>query len=352
MKEYIGCDSHQKYSVFVRVNEKGEASPAERVENDRATLRHYLRRLPPGSPVAVEASGGWYWLVDEMEAAGLVPKLTDPREAKQRMRGRNKTDEVDARGLAYLLYEDRLPEVWIPSAELRDLRGLLRTRLALRRQTTFLKNRLSAAVRRYGLRDDECSDLFAGKGRVHLSGYIGWLPAQTRLAALEEWALLDETEAHIEKLEERIRERIGTIGWVRMLKSLPGVGDILGATLWLEIGDVKRFRSAEHLASYAGVAPTVFSSGGKTRLGPTPKSANHFLRWALVEAASATVRHKGKYVFTHVGRLYERIKKQKCAAKAKVAVARHLAEASYWILTRKQFYREPAPALVASSKNG
>jgi hypothetical protein len=71
-----------------------------------------------------------------------------------------------------------------------------------------------------------------------------------------------------------------------------------------------------------------------------------------VEAASATIRQKNKYAFTHVGRLYERIKKQKCSAKAKVAVGRHLAEASYWILTRKQFYREPAPALVASSSNG
>lgn len=352
MKEYIGCDSHQRYSVFVRVSSKGEAGPAERVENDRSVLRRFLRRLPPGSPVAVEASGGWYWLVDEIEAAGLDPRLADPKEAKQRMRGRNKTDELDARGLGYLLYEGRLPEVWIASAELRDLRGLLRTRLAMRRQTTFLKNRISAAIRRYGLREDECSDLFAGAGRIHLSNYIGWLPQQTRFAAQEEWALLDETEKHIERLEQRIKEKISKLGWVRILKSLPGVGDILGATLWLEIGDVKRFPSAEHLASYAGLTPTVFSSGGKAHMGPTSRSANHFLRWAYVEAASATIRQKNKHVFTHVGRLYERIKKQKCSAKAKVAVARHLAEASYWILTRKQFYREPAPALVASSKNG
>ena len=352
MKEYIGCDSHQRYSVFVRVNESGQAGAAERVENDRATIRQYLRRLPAGSAVAVEASGGWYWLVDEIEAAGLIAKLTDPKEAKQRMRGRNKTDEIDARGLAYLLYDERLPEVWIPPAELRDLRGLLRTRLSMRRVTTSLKNRISAAIRRYGLREDECSDLFAGTGRVHLSSYIGWLPLQTRFAAQEEWALLDETEKRIKRLEDRIADRIGKVGWVRMLKSLPGVGDILGATLWLEIGDVKRFHSAEHLASYAGLTPTVFSSGGKTHMGPTPKSANHYLKWAFVEAASATIRQKNKYVFTHVGRLYERIKKQKCSAKAKVAVGRHLAEASYWILTRKQFYREPAPALVASSKNG
>jgi transposase len=233
MREYIGCDSHQKYSAFVRVNESFQAGAAERVENDRATIRQYLRRLPAGSAVAVEASGGWYWLVDEIEAAGLIAKLTDPKEAKQRMRGRNKSDEIDARGLADLLYDERLPEVWIPPAELRDLRGLLRTRLSMRRVTTSLKNRISAAIRRYGLREDECSDLFAGTGRVHLSSYVGWLPLQTRFAAQEEWALLDETEKRIKRLEQRIADRIGKVGWVRMLKSLPGVGDILGATLWL-----------------------------------------------------------------------------------------------------------------------
>ena len=89
------------------------------------------------------------------------------------MGGRKKTDAVDALGLALLLRNGTLPTVWIPSFDLRDLRGLLRTRLAMRRQGSFLKNRLMAAVRRYGLREDTASDLFAGKGRLHLSGYIG-----------------------------------------------------------------------------------------------------------------------------------------------------------------------------------
>jgi hypothetical protein len=70
-KQYIGCDAHRRYSVFVVMDDKGQASKPVRVEHDRSELREYLRRLPAGSRVAIESTGGWYWLVDEIEAAGL-----------------------------------------------------------------------------------------------------------------------------------------------------------------------------------------------------------------------------------------------------------------------------------------
>jgi transposase len=144
-KQYIGCDAHRRYSVFVVMDDKGQASKPVRVEHDRSELREYLRRLPAGSRVAIESTGGWYWLVDEIEAAGLKPQLANAYQAKQRMTGRNKTDKFDARGLAMELLTGTLPTVWIPPAELRDLRGLMRTRLALRSCSTQVKNRVSAS---------------------------------------------------------------------------------------------------------------------------------------------------------------------------------------------------------------
>ena len=172
-KQYIGCDAHRRYSVFVVMDDKGQASKPVRVEHDRSELREYLRRLPAGSRVAIESTGGWYWLVDEIEAAGLKPQLANAYQAKQRMTGRNKTDKFDARGLAMELLTGTLPTVWIPPAELRDLRGLMRTRLALRSCSTQVKNRVSAALNRYGLKKpDEDGDLFTGRGRVHLNSHI------------------------------------------------------------------------------------------------------------------------------------------------------------------------------------
>jgi transposase len=251
MEKYIGCDSHQRYSVFVTMNEKGEAGVPVRVEHTGGELRKFLRTLPPGAPVAVKAGGGWYWFVDALEEAGLEPHLANPLEAKKQMPGRKKTDKLDARGLATLLRVGTLPEVWIPPARLRDLRALMRTRLSMRRQGTFLKNRIHAAVRRYGLRQDAFADLFSGKARITLSGYIDSLPDDTRFATTQEWEMLNQLERHIDRLEVRIRERICRLGWVRLLKTLPGVGDILGATIHLEIGDVKRFPTPPHRAAYA-----------------------------------------------------------------------------------------------------
>ncbi|MGD0498495.1 MAG: transposase [Bryobacteraceae bacterium] len=196
------------------------------------------------------------------------------------------------------------------------------------------------------------SDLFAKKQRVHLAIAIGRLPEETRRTSRHEGELLDEVERHIGELEVRIRERIGRIGWVRLLKSLPGVGEILGATIHLEIGDVNRFPTAAHLASYAGLAPTVHASGGKSYAGPTSQQANHYLRWAFVEASDCILMHRHRYTGHHALQLYDRVKAKKCHGKAAVAVARHWAEASWWILRKREKYRQPHAAVGSSSKNG
>ena len=140
-----------------------------------------------------------------MEAAGLKPQLANAQEAKQRMAGRNKTDKLDARGLAMELLMGTLPSVWIPPAELRDLRALMRTRLALRAQSTQVKNRVSAAVNRYGLKEpQQDGDLFERSGRVHLNRYIQCLPEATQAATLLELDLLDSLRDHIRALEKQI----------------------------------------------------------------------------------------------------------------------------------------------------
>jgi len=85
MKEYIGCDAHKKYSVFVSVNEHGHPGRPVRVSHERELYRQFLASLPAGSPIALEATGHWYWLADEIEAAGHQVHLANPGEAKKRM---------------------------------------------------------------------------------------------------------------------------------------------------------------------------------------------------------------------------------------------------------------------------
>jgi transposase len=107
------------------------------------------------------------------------------------------------------------------------------------------------------------------------------------------------------------------------------------------VQDATRFAMTEKLASYAETTPRVHASGGKTRFGPARPDVNRYLKWAFVEAANAICLTRGRAAPRHVSRLYERVARRKGHAKAIGAVARHLAEATYWMLSRGESYREP-----------
>src|SRR5262249_826390 len=83
------------------------------------------------------------------------------------------------------------------------------------------------------------------------------------------------------------------------------------------------------------------AGGGERRLGPGGPDVNRYLKWAFVEAANAICLHRGRAAHRHASRLYERLARRKGHAKAIGAVARHLAEATYWMLSKQEAYREP-----------
>jgi transposase len=340
MEQFIGCDAHKEFSVFVAVNEKGHAGEALRVAHDRQLYREFLARLPAHSAIAVEASGSYGWLIDEMERLGHRPRLCNPLEAKRRMGLTNKTDKLDARGLAILLRNGTLPEVWIPPSELRDQRELLRLRIFLVRLRTRVKNRIHGTLTRHNVQIPG-ADLFGVAARRQLELRLPELPEHSREAVEQELVTLDFLETQIESAEDRLESIMQVSVEADLLKTLPCVGPILSMVLMLEIGKVDRFPTAAHLASYAGLVPRVHSSGGHTRMGQVCGNVNRNLKWAFVETGNLIVISQRRLAGTHVVRLYQRIKRSKNHQKAVVAVARHLAEAAWWVLTRQEVYREP-----------
>src|ERR1700733_2669502 len=340
MEQFIGCDAHKKFSVFVAVNERGQAGEAFRVNHERPLYREFLARLPPGSAIAVEASGYYNWLVDEMEQSGHRPKLCNPLEAKRRMGLTHKTDKLDAKGLAILLRNGALPEVWIPPGELRDQRELLRLRIFLVRLRTRVKNRIHGTLARHNVQVPG-ADLFGVGPRSELGTRLPELPVHSREAVEQGLKILDFLEKQIESAEKRLEAIMKVSAEADLLKTLPCVGKILSMILMLEIGRVDRFPTAAHLASYAGLVPRVRSSGGHTRMGKGCGNVNRNLKWAFVETGNLIVISQRRLAGTHVVRLYHRIKRAKNHQKAVVAVARPLAEAAWWVLTKQEVYREP-----------
>ena len=149
----------------------------------------------------------------------------------------------------------------------------------------------------------------------------------------------DAVSALIRQFEQRLEELVEVTPEMQWLMTLPGVGVILAATLALEIGASERFLSAPRLASYAGTTPRVHASGDRVRYGRTRPDVNRYLKWAFAEAANSVAVNHQRWPERHVSQLYQRLRVRKGHGKAVGAVARHLAEAAFHVLSRQQAYR-------------
>jgi transposase len=347
---FVALDVHKRYSLASVTDEEGRILIEVRVDHRPGAIKEFLTNVPPGSPVAVETVGNWYWIVTEIEESGHVPRLVNAGLAKKRMGLTNKSDRLDARGLNVLQRNKTLPEVWIPSGKLRDLRELTRTRMYFVHFRTGLKNRFHAGLAKYCLRIDEATDIFAPGCRDELVALLEDLPPQTRFAAREQLDWIDHLAEEVAYFEQRIGEVFEGSAEVELIDTLPGVGLILAVVIWLEVGDVSRFPSAGKLTGYSGTVPRLHQSGERLRHGPTRRDVNHYLKWAYVEAANAISRNRRHWPERHVVRLYERLRKRRGHAKAAVAVARHLGEATWWMLKKGEAYREPVSSREARTR--
>ena len=339
--EYIALDVHKKYTWARVENPQGDRLYECRLAHAHGTIKNFIHRWSEGSSVALETVGNWYWVVDEIEAGGGKPQLVNARLAKLMMGMVNKSDKLDAQGMNRLQRTGTLPTVWIPSSSVRDARELPRTRMVLGQQRRQLKNRVHATLAKYGYVVEGVSDAFGKRGRQIVLELSSKLPAHTQQALQHVLDQLDHVTENLKAIEAEMIKVFAPCPESTLLKTLPGVGEILAVVIWTEIGSIERFGRAEQLASYSGLVAREHSSGGKFRYGPVRRDVNVYLKWAFVEAANSSVLNCQRCGYEHISRLYQRIKARRGYGKAKVAVARHLAEASFWMLKKKEPYREP-----------
>jgi transposase len=330
MQEFIAFDSHRHYTLAERQDRVSGKAIQTRIQHCRGAISSFLQDVQPQTPVAVEATGNWYWIVQEIEAAQALPQLVHPRKAKLMMGMINKTDKLDVHGLNLLQCNGTLPTVWIPSPELRDLRELTRLRIVLSRQRTMLKNRINATLAKYALELQEVSDSFGRKARPSLEAKIAQLPQHACWACTMQLKHLDFVQQQIDQQEKRLKMLLPRMPQMQLLQTLPGVGLILSATIALE-----------RLASYCGTTPRVHASGGKVRYGRLRPDVNRYLKWAFAEAGNSVAVNSSRKAMLHVSQLYRRLKARKGHPKAIGAVARHLAEATFHVLSKQQAYRDP-----------
>jgi len=267
-----------------------------------------------------------------------------PYKAKMMLACVNKTDKLDVHGMNRLQRTGTLPTVWIPPAAIRDLRDLPRTRMFMVRERARLKNRIQAHLTKYALNVTGFSDVFGLRARQEMEQHVAQLPPHTQAVTRELLCQLDVVDEQIEAEEKRIHLLVKETADMQRLMTLPGVGRILAAVIALEIGDIRRFASAAHFASYCGATPRIHASGDKVHFGRLRSDVNHYLKWAYVEAAASIRAHQRSHPDRHVVKLYQRVAERRGCQKGVGAVARHLAEATFHMLSRQEDYKEPSVA--------
>jgi transposase len=349
----VGCDAHKHFSLFAVLDEKGDLVQRTRVGHAPDAIGAFLSQFPEGTPVALETVGNWYWIVDEIEAAGCIPLLAHAAKAKVMMGNIHKTDKLDAHGLATLLYLGKLPSVWIPPADVRDERELPRTRMVFSQHRTRVKNRIHSTLAKYALSLDTGSDIFAPKWRPDLLSAVQRLPEETARCVRQQLQILDALNDHIKQLEDRILERIRTSPTMQLIQTVPGPAKVLAIVIDREIGSIDRFPAPKHFASYCGLVPKLSASAGRAHYGRMLKQCNNYLKWGFIEAANVIVRHRHhpNWRKKYVVHLYERTKRRKGHAVAVGATARYQAEATYWVLKKSEPYREPPHWAPAGKKS-
>lgn len=239
--------------------------------------------------------------------------------------------------LAYLLRADLLPEAYILSRETRDLRELLRYRASLVKLRTQVKNKIHAILSKNGI-SSPYSDLFGRNGLQFLQGME--LRSCYRQALDGYLATIGQLNDLLKAVSHEIDQRAKLDDQAQLLMTMPvmtmpGVGSYSALLILSEIGDIRRFPDAKHLVSYAGLAPRVRSSGGKTHYGRITKQGSHWLRWILIEISHHAIR--GSTTFRQ---LYQRVCKKHGKNTARVAVARKMLCVIYHMLIKKEEFRD------------
>lgn len=318
----VGIDLHRNRSHVAVIDGNGELSLSRRIVNGRETFLELLGGLEGESQIAVEATYGWEWLAELLEDAGYDIHLAHPLRTRAIAAARVKTDAVDAKTLAHLLRADLLPEAYVAPREQRDLRELLRHRIALTAMRSALKNRVHAILAKHGITRQH-SDLFGKGGRQFLAELQLRDAPRRRLNSLI--ALIDDFDREIEQTTKEIDQRAKADDRVDVLCQIRGIGRYTAMLIIAEVGEIERFPDARHLCAWAGLTPTVRSSDGKARLGHISRQGSPALRWALVEAAQKCTTGGGPLRET-----FERIAKRRGRNVAKVAVARQILTLSYY----------------------
>ena len=329
IERYIGFDIHKEYALVGGQNAQQEWVMAPRRIGMEKLREWAAANLRKGDAAVIETTTNVWDVYDIVEPLVSYAVVAHAGGVRQIAEARVKTDKKDIERLIRLLIADIVPEVWVPPADVRELRGMISYRNRLVKMGTMIRNRLQSLIHRH--------NLILPKGGLTDAA---WWEAQ-KMSALEkiqirqELAMLAEMDKHkgevdAELARQSLGQRWGPLA-VRLLQ-LPGFGVILAMIVLAAIGDITRFESSKKLVGYSGLGAGVHDSGKEHIEKRITKSGRKELRWALVEAAWCAIR-----ISPYWKEQYEMyLKRMRKPNQAIVVIARKLLVAVWHVLTKEE----------------
>jgi transposase len=323
--KYCGIDLHSNNSVVIVSDEEDRIVFSKRLPNDLgqigAALQPHREDL---AGVVIESTYNWYWLVDGLMATGYQVHLAHPSAIKKYEGLKHSGDFADAAYLAHLLRLGLLAEGYIYPREERGARDLARKRLQLVRYRTaqilaiegILMRQTGARMKGEAVKQltAEQVDEFAFAPDVSLAVQANRAVSQT-------------LSQQIEALEKRLQQRVSLRPEYRLLKTVPGIGEVLATTIMLETGTIRRFTRVGNFCSYCRCVDSLKESNGKRKGEGNTRNGNKYLAWAFVEAANFALR-----CCPQARSFYDRKKSRSNRILALKALAHKLARACYHML--------------------
>lgn len=325
MATYAGIDLHSSNNFIGVITSKDKRVYGRRHENN---LKHIVKALAPFKKtlkgVAVESTYNWYWLVDGLQENGFNVCLANPAAIQTYSGLKHTDDQWDSFWLAHLLRLKLLPQGYIYPKEQRSVRDMLRRRMLFVEQRTAQILSLQSMITRHRglnftgndvktLRDDFIDTLFDD--------------ADLRFTAKKELSTIRHLDQTIKEIEVQVSSKIKLKKEYQMLLTTPGIGQILGLTIMLEVGDIRRFAKAGNYSSYCRCVESKRISNGKKKGENNKKNGNRYLAWAYVEAAYHARRNN-----VQAQRFFQQKMSKSNQTLATKALANKLTKATYFIM--------------------
>ena len=288
----MGLDQHRAQITAEWVDtDTGEISRARVAPAHREAVRRFLSRFGGQRlEVALEATTGWRFVVEELRRIGASVHLAEPAQTSA-LRGpkkRAKTDRADARHLRELLMVGKLPECWIAPDHLLDLRARVRLRHTLVDDRGEWQQRIRAVLYHHGIAHRAELDLMRSAGREWLARLP--LPVTAREQVTIALEVIDALDAKLPPIDRELRAYARRQSGCKALQAHYGIGPLTAVAILTELGDCSRFSSSRHVVRYSGLDITVYQSDQRRAPGHISRQGPPALRWALYEAAQVARR--------------------------------------------------------------